>query len=258
MAAPALLTLDTRVDLNLRAAMACFGNSGVTSLPGVQTAYSGTRANVFNSAMLTSRLRSTGDWAERLAAARRHFAILRVPWSFWLSSAMVPAHIAEDVRHILQREGFRLSSEAPGMVAESLLPPRRRLPALEIVPVDSAATRCGFCHVMAAAFRSSYAMLSEVYVKPGLWDSGFVGYVGSLDGRAVATAAVVSGGESLGIYAVATLPDEQRKGYAEAMVRHAVARAAHPLVLQATPMGLPLYERMGFRRVTGVAVYTLG
>jgi GNAT superfamily N-acetyltransferase len=52
---------------------------------------------------------------------------------------------------------------------------------------------------------------------------------------------------------VATSPDEQRKGYASAVVSHAL-RQAHlatgiePTDLHATEAGAPVYERLGYRR----------
>jgi ribosomal protein S18 acetylase RimI-like enzyme len=59
---------------------------------------------------------------------------------------------------------------------------------------------------------------------------------------------------------VATLPESQRLGYGEAVMRYAIehARREHGIersILQSTPAGFRLYERMGYRTVTKVAVY---
>jgi ribosomal protein S18 acetylase RimI-like enzyme len=55
------------------------------------------------------------------------------------------------------------------------------------------------------------------------------------------------------VYYVATLPDFRRRGLGEAMTRRAIAQGAaagcNVATLQASPLGLPIYERMGFRRV---------
>jgi ribosomal protein S18 acetylase RimI-like enzyme len=68
-----------------------------------------------------------------------------------------------------------------------------------------------------------------------------------------------------GVYNVATLPGHQRRGYGEAVMRYALADArrasgmAHGeqrVILQSTPAGLKLYERMGFRTVARVSVYS--
>jgi len=72
--------------------------------------------------------------------------------------------------------------------------------------------------------------------------------------------AVVAGGGVLGVYNVATLPGCQRRGFGETVMRHALADAHRRLglsrvILQSTPAGFRLYERMGFRTVASVAVY---
>ena len=59
---------------------------------------------------------------------------------------------------------------------------------------------------------------------------------------------------------VATLPDFQRRGYAEAVMRHALDRASErfgnqPTVLHATEAGRPIYERMGYATIASHTAY---
>jgi ribosomal protein S18 acetylase RimI-like enzyme len=87
--------------------------------------------------------------------------------------------------------------------------------------------------------------------------SGWVGYV---DERAVCIVTVVIGGGVLGVYSVGTLPEYQRRGFAETAMRYALARAGEATglkasVLQSTAQGLHLYARMGYRVVTRFDVY---
>lgn len=94
----------------------------------------------------------------------------------------------------------------------------------------------------------------------GVWDR-FAGYVGYLREEPISTAALVTGGGVAGLYNVATVPGHQRRGYGEAIVRHTLeaARREHGLersVLQSTKAGYALYERMGYRALTNVAVYS--
>jgi ribosomal protein S18 acetylase RimI-like enzyme len=56
------------------------------------------------------------------------------------------------------------------------------------------------------------------------------------------------------------VPDQQRRGYGEAVMRHALAEAQreHGMensILQSTPAGFQLYQRMGYRQITRVSVY---
>jgi predicted N-acetyltransferase YhbS len=53
---------------------------------------------------------------------------------------------------------------------------------------------------------------------------------------------------------VATEPAHQRRGYGEAVMRHALDAAAaahgeHPTILHATDAGRPIYARMGYEAV---------
>ena len=59
---------------------------------------------------------------------------------------------------------------------------------------------------------------------------------------------------------VATNPDHQRRGYAEAAMRRALemAAAVHSdalTVLHATEAGRPIYERMGYRPIARHTLY---
>jgi ribosomal protein S18 acetylase RimI-like enzyme len=85
--------------------------------------------------------------------------------------------------------------------------------------------------------------------------------VGYVDGEPVSTAATVFASGAIGVYNVATLPASQGRGYAEAVMRQAVSEAqrhhaVERTLLQSTPAGYHMYERMGYRTVTKVAVYS--
>jgi ribosomal protein S18 acetylase RimI-like enzyme len=99
----------------------------------------------------------------------------------------------------------------------------------------------------------------EVFDDLAVWDH-FAAYVGYLDGEPVSTTAIVMGGHAIGVYNVATVPQHQRQGYGEAIMRHALAQAydAHGVersILQSTPAGARLYQRMGYQTVAKIAVY---
>jgi ribosomal protein S18 acetylase RimI-like enzyme len=100
----------------------------------------------------------------------------------------------------------------------------------------------------------------EVFEEQAVWDR-FIGYVGYRGGEPVSTAAVVVGAGVAGVYNVATVPGSQRHGYGETVMRHALGavRREHGIersILQSTPAGYRLYERMGYRTITTVAVYS--
>lgn len=88
-----------------------------------------------------------------------------------------------------------------------------------------------------------------------LWERpGCAVYLGSADGRPVTTGFTVRTGRTIGLYAIATLAEARGRGFGTAMTWRAIAdgRAAgcDVAVLQASTMGRPIYERLGFRLVT--------
>jgi ribosomal protein S18 acetylase RimI-like enzyme len=130
---------------------------------------------------------------------------------------------------------------------------------MEIRRVGDSGTRDAFCAIGSVCFHVPIAWFREVFDNDAVWRR-FTGYVGYADQEPVSTAAIVMGAGAMGAYNVATIPGHQRHGYGEAVMRHAIAEARreHGIersVLQSTPAGVRLYERMGYRTVTTVAVY---
>lgn len=76
-------------------------------------------------------------------------------------------------------------------------------------------------------------------------------YVGYLDGLPVTSGLGWRTGRTIGVYNIATISAARRRGFGEAMTARALAdgRAAgcDVAALQASSMGRPIYERMGFR-----------
>ena len=230
----------------------------VRDVGGVSIASAGTSFQMFNAAFLASPVASAEDLERRTVTARVHFQARALPWSFWVCQDLLPPKVKR--RPIFERNGLRLAVELPGMSADRLLPPRRPLPQLEIRRVGDELTRLAFCDIGCACFHVPLNWFREIFLRRKLWENGFVGYVGYLNGEPVATAATVTAADAVGVYNVATLPAHRRRGYGEAVVRCALERARQETgcertILQATDHGLQLYLSMGYRTVTTVDVY---
>jgi len=94
----------------------------------------------------------------------------------------------------------------------------------------------------------------------GTAPAGHLRLIGSLNGTPVATASrLLSFGVS-GIYAIATLPQAQRRGIGAAMTLAAMAWGLPPgprvATLQASGMGRPLYARLGYETLLEYRLYT--
>jgi ribosomal protein S18 acetylase RimI-like enzyme len=83
-------------------------------------------------------------------------------------------------------------------------------------------------------------------------------FLAFLDGRPVATALSSLAGDTVGIYNVATVPDARGRGIGGAVTLAAVldgrTRGARVAVLESSPMGQPVYRRLGFVAAGGFRV----
>jgi GNAT superfamily N-acetyltransferase len=84
-----------------------------------------------------------------------------------------------------------------------------------------------------------------------LWHADSLGYVGYAGEKAVTSAAAFPVCGTMYIALVATVPESHGKGYAEAVMRHAIEQASRAMgpvrmTLHASDMGRPVYRAMGF------------
>ncbi len=228
-------------------------------LPGMSIASAAVTFQMFNASFISAPVSMESELSQRILLAALHFQSRGQEWACWVCEDWMDQRTRRRSRSLFQRHGLRHSVTLPGMVAERILSPVKSLPNLEIRRVCDSATREAFCTIGSLCFHVPHTWFSEVFNSDAVWD-GFAAYVGYASGLPVSTAAVVMGSGAAGVYNVATLPGHQRQGYGEAVMRFALedARKTHGVeatILQSTPAGLHLYERMGYRAITSVAVY---
>lgn len=77
--------------------------------------------------------------------------------------------------------------------------------------------------------------------------------VAYLEGRPASTAMIIWTHRAAGVYWVGTAPDGRKRGLGErctqAVTNAAFERGAEVVALEASPMGFPIYERMGYQTV---------
>ena len=229
-------------------------------LRGVSIASSGVTFQMFNAAFLSGPVAHDAELAQRIMLPKVHFNARGQEWAYWVCEDWMQAGTRRRSRTAFEKHGLRHSVDLPGMVAEEVRPPVRPLPPIEVRRAVAGPTGQAFCSIGSMCFHVPLPWFLEVFDSGSVWER-FAGYVGYVDGEPVSSAAIVMGGGAMGVYNVATLPGHQRRGYGEAVMRHALdaARREHGVartILQSTPAGYRLYERMGFRTVTRVAVYS--
>ena len=150
----------------------------------------------------------------------------------------------------------------PGMVAFPINHEpigRSRTPDLEIRRVTDAGGIDVHCRVVTAGFGSDRAVALGSACPDLLDRRECVVDVGYADGRPVASGLGWRSGRTIGVYSIATVPEARRRGYGAAMTARVVADGAAAgcdvAALQASEMGRPIYERLGFRTVVRYAAY---
>jgi ribosomal protein S18 acetylase RimI-like enzyme len=232
----------------------------IRELRGVSIAAAGVTFQMFNAAFISEPVLTETELAQRILLASMHFNARGLEWAYWVCEGWLEGRTRKRSRHVFERLGLHHSVDLPGMVAERVLPPERPLAEIEVRRVAPGATCEAFCSIGSVCFHVPLSWFHEVFESRSVWED-FSAYVGYVDDEPVSTTALVMGGSAVGVYNVATLPGHQRRGYGEAVMRHALHDArlrtgVERTILQSTPAGLRLYERMGFRTVTSVAVYS--
>ena len=213
--------------------------------------FSGLPIPFFNAAVVTARdlsgdaLRAHGRDACAWAASQA------VPWMFVVThDALAPG---VDAVSVLDACGLAPMMPLTGMRAERIASRPVAADGLQIeVPGDAAGLQ-SIIDVNSAAYGVPLDDSKPLLGNPLFW-ADHVPALGRVDGTAVASAAVMMVAGCRYVLLVATMPDRQRRGYAEAVMRHAldVAAATHgesPTTLHATDAGRPIYARMGYETI---------
>lgn len=253
------VTVADNLRESFRVIAASRGAGEVRELNGVSIAAAGVTFQMFNAAFLSETVTSEAELARRIMMASVHFNARGLEWAYWVCEDWIEPRARRRARQMFERHGLRHSVDLPGLVAERLLPPVRKLPYIDVRRVRAGSTASDFCGIGSACFHVPIPWFGQVFDSESVWDR-FLSYVGYVEGEPISTAAVVVGSGALGVYNVATVPDRQCRGYGEAVMRHALEDARRltgieRTILQSTPAGLKLYQRMGYRAVTRVGVY---
>ncbi|MGI8925678.1 MAG: GNAT family N-acetyltransferase [Tepidiformaceae bacterium] len=218
---------------------------GVAERGGVQCMASGLPYGSFNRAFV---LAPPHDAAAALSWAAERFREWNLPWSV-VATPEAEGAIAK-AAHVV---GLARAGRVPGMLLTPLPAAGNGAPGLEIAPVRDARQADDFAQAAARSFDSPQEVFAAFCHPRVLETPGLALYVGYCEDRPVATAARYVSHGIAGLLNIGVLPRYRRRGFGEAMTAHAAAGGTPERCLaaslQATPMGRPLYARMGFRQV---------
>jgi GNAT superfamily N-acetyltransferase len=214
----------------------------------------------FNGAVGATFSDETAD--ARIETILDYFRELRLDMSWWVGPTSPPGLGERLVAHGLEPDGV-----APGMAAS--LEDWAGPPVPDGLAIEITQDPASFHEAMDVMFEGfEMARDAQPLFEERFGDYSFGPravsrtYLARLDGRPVATAlgAILDG--VVAIYNVATVPEARRRGAGSAVTAAAMAdaqaRGARWAILESSEMGLPVYERLGFRQVTQVAIYAGG
>jgi hypothetical protein len=169
------------------------------------------------------------------------------------------AHVDDELEVLLAIGGFHEIATTPGMILRAGAGTPVQMPAgLDVRPVATEADRAAYAEVMAEAYAvygspeaSTQAFFSRMESLRGPTTTAFLGRV---DGCAVSGATLYLSHGIGGVGWVGTRPSAFGRGYGAALtwcvVEEGLRRGVPLLNLQASPMGAPVYRRLGFETPT--------
>ena len=198
---------------------------------------------------------------DRLDMCLQQLATNKVPMTWLIGPSTRPVHLGN---HLLSR-GWVLGDEAPGMAVElhNLDDPVPIPPSLFIEHIEDAEALRIWLRIMTTGSeipQEGLALLFELVSRHGYTSDPSVHYyLGWLADKPVATSLLFLSGGVAGIYNVATLPEFRHQGIGSAMTVAPLLQARtwgyRIGTLQSSPMGLHLYQRLGFREYCTFQVY---
>jgi len=210
----------------------------------------------FNNAMfLTRPVDDSADLTRRIGSARDMAAHHAHKWLFFVFEPWLPQELRPEADRIFGAAGLPRLLQITAMAASKLLPPRRPLPDLEVRRIRGLELQHTAMEIQAKGYGIPVEPLYEIVAVGAGWNESEehieFGYVGYHRGEPVTTADVIALDSRLYVALVATDPRFQRRGYAEAIMRYALAEAAAATGvtrsdLHASAAGYPLYQAMGY------------
>ncbi len=252
---PVALEHENWIDY-LTSVVSCTNRTTVTRVGGVVTILTGLPFDWFNQVLIEREEAKEADVRAGVAQAREHGG----PFVVRLRDGI-------DDRFIPTLSGAGLAPEGsetwvPGMVAYPLDSDAIAVPAapeLEIRRVTDAAGIDAHREAVTAGF-GSHPAVADGTACIGLLDRPeCVLYVGYALGSPVVSGLGWRTGRTIGVYSIATIASARRRGYGATMTARVVAdglaAGCDVAALQASEMGRPIYERLGFRTVVRYTSY---
>ena len=178
---------------------------------------------------------------------------------------MEPHLKRSDWEPILSQHGFGFAEDTPGMAVDldEINESPQPVDGFEIRRVDDEESLRTWANVFINGFGLPPAWESITF---DLWrqfglDLPMRNYLGFLKGKPVSTSTLFYGAGVAGIYCVATIPEARGKGIGAALTLKPLLDAREMGyrigILQSSPMGFNIYQKLGFRHLCQIEYFQL-
>ena len=228
---------------------------------GVGAAWANTPFLISNGTFLTRPAEDAHDLEQRISMAVEFASGTDLPWLFYVCQDWIPTALHSQYDAIFSRFHLFPVMRMTGMVTTEILPARRPMPDVRIERVATEEQRYAATDLQAFAYGFPVELCRMPAEAGALWGKteqfAYIGYAGDVP-VSTATTLVLDG--RLYVALVATHPNHQRKGYAEAVMRHSLAESTRATglsrtVLHASQAGYPIYAAMGYRPTSIVVAF---
>ncbi len=188
---------------------------------------------------------------DRISHVASLFKKFELPFSWWVGESDLPASLEDE----LKKQGFDFKEKNIGMYAEiNNLLLGSADSSIEFKRAENNSHLQDFSHIITAiggnpnAFDLIYSKIPPTIYCGTAPLEMYVAYVGN---EPVTSGILVSHANVVGIYYIATIPQQRRQGFGGSMMIHLLQRAKEKgysiAVLQASSQGRSVYEKLGFR-----------
>jgi len=254
--------LSIAMESNMTAFWSAYGRAQGSTLQitsDVVWFYTGIQVPLFNG-VITARL-NPNDAKETCDSLQAQIDEQGAPALWWIGPDSKP----DDLGILLEQYGLQPAGEVPGMAIDlGLVDPKPEMikdftiwevnnAEMQTVWARTAGVGTGFPVGATNAMARLEATLNDSQYKAQHR------YIGFLNATPVATSALVLDSGVAGIYAVATIPAARQKGLGRIMtvmpLLEARKRGYRVGILQASSMGYPIYQKIGFKEVCKYRLY---
>lgn len=206
------------------------------------------------------RTQIPSDAPARIKRIKSYFQSERLPMIWWVVPSAQPDHLGQ----LLQAHGLIHFEDSEGMAVDlHTLEDQPTRPNLQVQKVDSIELMEEWIQPFVKVFELPEETIEPVltiFGKLGLGqDSQWHHYVGTLDGKVVGSSSMYLGVGVAGIYNVSTLPKARKQGVGTALTLAPLLDARQMGyrigILQASEMGLSIYQRLGFKEYCKISHY---